>query len=188
MFFKSVLNLPAIRLLAHRLTAAVSTLPDLEAWLYAAVLLLAFTIIALPVGFQRGFLPCEALRMSWKTIIGIIATSFLMPAVTEELFFRVLLLPHPTENVSGSGLWFWGCISLVSFIIYHPLNAMTFFPQGVETFFNWIFLLLAALLGLICSLTYLQSGSLWTPVAIHWLVVVVWLVFLGRYKRLYVDS
>jgi predicted Abi (CAAX) family protease len=172
--------------ISDRLRLATSTIPNLEAWLYAAALLLVFTVIALPIGFWWGFLQLEVLTESWKTIIGIIATSFLMPAVTEELVFRVFLLPHPIEKASVSVLWLWGCISLVLFVVYHPLNALSFFSKGRKTFFNWVFLLLAALLGVVCSLTYLQSGSLWIPVAIHWLVVVVWLLVLGGYRKLYV--
>jgi len=90
-----------------------------------------------------------------------------MPAVTEELFFRVLLLPQTTENLSTSALWIWLCISLSLFILYHPLNALSFALRGVETFSNSVFLVLAALLGVICSLAYIQSGSLWTPAMIH---------------------
>jgi len=73
----------------------------------------------------------------------------------------------------------------VMFVVYHPLNALSFFSQGLETFFNSAFLLLATLLGITCSIAYLQSGSLWTPVVIHWLAVVVWLLFLGGYRKLY---
>lgn len=186
MLFAYLLNLPAIRAIAHRLEAAISTLPNLEAWLYTVALLLVFAIVALPIGFLGKFLQVEVLSASWTTIVGILATALLMPAVTEELFFRVLLLPRSTENVSASALWLWGCISLVLFIAYHPLNALSFFPRGLKTFFNWIFLLLAALLGIVCTLAYLQSGSLWTPVVIHWLVVVVWLILLGGYRKLYV--
>jgi predicted Abi (CAAX) family protease len=142
MFFKYLANLSAIMaiaehpvmVIAHRLSVAISTIPDTEAWLQAAALLLVFTIIALPIGFRWRFLQIEVLRASWRTIIGIIATSLFMPAVTEEVFFRVLLLPRTTENVSASILWLWGCISLAMFIAYHPLNAMTFFPRGLDVF------------------------------------------------------
>ncbi len=72
------------------------------------------------------------------------------------------------------------------FIVYHPLNALSFFPRGLETFFNVIFLVLAALLGIVCSIAYIQSGSLWTAVGIHWFAVVVWLLLLGGYRKLYV--
>lgn len=178
-------NLPVIIAIAHRLTAAVLTIPDVEAWLQAAFLLLIFTAIALPVGFQFGFIQVEILQASWKTNLNIIATSLLMPAITEELFFRALLLPQTTENVSVSGLGFWVGISLTMFIAYHPLNALSFFPRGLATFFDLVFLILAALLGIVCTIAYLQSGSLWTAVAIHWITVSVWLLCLGGYKKLY---
>ena len=93
--------------IAHRLSAAISTLPNTEAWLQAAALLLLFTLVALPIGFHFRFLQLEVLKASWGTITGIIASSFLMPAVTEELFFRVLFLPRTTEHVSMSLLGFW---------------------------------------------------------------------------------
>lgn len=172
-------------ILSDRIRTAISTFPNAQSWLYAAQLLLLFTIIALPIGFLLGFIQVERVRVSWQTVIGIITASFVTPAVTEELFFRVFFLPQSTETISVTELWLWGCISWVLFIVYHPLNAVSFFPRGRKTFFDVVFLLLAALLGIICSLAYIQSGSLWTPVAIHWLVVVVWLLLLGGYSKLY---
>ena len=68
-------------------------------------------------------------------------------------------------------------------MIYHPVNALTFFPQGREIFFNPIFLSLATALGIACTVTYWQTGSLWIPVLIHWLAVVVWLVYFGGLKK-----
>lgn len=176
-----------IREIIHRLGSAISTVPSTEAWLYAATLALIFTIIALPIGFFGKFLQIEVVNVPWKVIIGIITMSFLTPAITEELFFRVLLLPPILENGAVSiGLCCWGGISLVLFIVYHPLNAISFFPRGRNTFFNLVFLVLAALLGIVCSLSYIQSHSLWTAVTIHWLAVVIWLLFLGGYRKLYV--
>ncbi len=185
MYPKYVVNGPIIVSFAQRIITAVSTIPDTEAWLYTAALMLLYTIVVLPIGFQFKFLQFEVLKESWLKTTGIIATCLLTPAVSEELFFRALLLPRTTENVSVSVLWFWGCISLAMFVVYHPLNALSFFPRGREVFFSTAFLVLAALLGLVCSLSYIQSGSLWTPVVIHWLAVVVWLLLLGGYKKLY---
>ena len=177
-FFSEVLYL------LHRLIAAIFTIPGTGAWLYAATLLLILTVISLPIGFQRGFLQVDVVNTSRETIIGIIAVCLLTPAISEELFFRVLLLPHPSESASILNQLLWGGISLILFIIYHPLNALTFYPSGLRTFFNPVFLFLAALLGVVCTLTYWQSGSLWPPVVIHWLVVVVWLLVLGGYRKL----
>jgi predicted Abi (CAAX) family protease len=76
-------------------------------------------------------------------------------------------------------------LSLVLFVVYHPLNALTFYPVGRSTFMNPVFLLLAAVLGVACSIAYLLFGSIWPAVAIHWLAVTAWLLLLGGYRRLY---
>lgn len=178
---------PVIQTLVYRLRQALSTLPTADAWLFSGVLLLILAMVSLPIGFYLGFLKIEILNASWDTTLGIIAGSFVRPAITEELFFRVLLLPQRDENPSAATLWLWGCISLAMFIVYHPLNALSFFPAGIKTFFDPVFLLLAALLGSVCTIAYLQSGSLWVSVVIHWLVVAVWLLLLGGYGRLNTD-
>ena len=74
---------------------------------------------------------------------------------------------------------------MLVFAIYHPLNALTFFPTGRKIFVRPIFLSLAALLGIICVIVYWQSGSLWLSVILHWIVVAAWLAFLGGYNSLY---
>lgn len=174
-----------MRILTHRFIGAVSTLPDANTWLYGAGLLLLFAIIALPIGLLSRFVQFEMERISWQKGLAIIILSLLMPAFAEELVFRGLLLPHPTENLSVSEIWLWGCFSLALFILYHPLNALTFFSRGRATFFNPFFLTLAGLLGIISTIAYLQSGCLWIGVIIHWLIVVVWLLLLGGYGKLY---
>lgn len=170
--------------LVHRVSIAVSTMPQPDHWLQVAGLVLIYTLISLPLGFKLGLLQVD-IETSWVTVMGVMVTCLFSPAITEEVFFRVLLLPHPTENASAVTLWLWGGASLGLFIAYHPLNAMTFFPAGRQTFSTPGFLLLATLLGVICAIAYLQSGSLWLPVLIHWLTVTIWLLVFGGYKRLY---
>jgi len=171
-------------LLPRRLTLAFSTIPDFTDWLVTAMLVLAYTVIALPIGYLSGFLKVDV-QTSGPTITGVLIGCLLTPGLSEEVFFRVLILPHPSENASGLMLWFWGWASLVLYVVYHPLNALTFYPIGRSTFMNPVFLLLAAILGVACSIAYLQSGSIWPAVAVHWLVVTAWLLLLGGYRRLY---
>ncbi|NEQ55860.1 MAG: CPBP family intramembrane metalloprotease [Leptolyngbya sp. SIO3F4] len=102
----------------------------------------------------------------------------------EEIGFRVLLLPHPSEGVSVKTWYWWGCISLFLFVIYHPLNGLTIYKSAYATFSNPIFLILATLLGIACILAYRLTHSLWPSVIIHWLVVVIWLCCLGGSTRL----
>ena len=47
-----------------------------------------------------------------------------------------------------------------------------------------LFIGLTALLGLGCIIIYTNTGSLWTLVGFHWLVVVSWLIFFGGWHRL----
>ncbi|AOX01138.1 abortive infection protein [Moorena producens PAL-8-15-08-1] len=123
-------------------------------------------------------------KTSWPIVLKIMITALFTPAILEEIFFRVLLLPHPSENPSLISLSAWSTVSLLIFVIYHPLNAITFYPAARETFFKPIFIFLATLLGISCTIAYLQSGSIWTAVFIHWLFVVIWLIGLGGKKRL----
>ena len=170
--------------IGHRLSLAFSTIPNSFHWLQTVELLLIYGLISLPIGSGSGFLKVDIVR-SRTVIIAVILYSLFSPAITEELFFRVLLLPHPTENVSAVTLWLWGCGSLAIFIVYHPLNALTFFPAGRKTFVNLVFLLLAGFLGGICGIAYQQTGSLWPPVVIPWLTVTIWLLLFSGYRKLY---
>ncbi len=155
-----------LQTLVYRLLAAISTLPSAQACFSAAVLVLLLTLISLPVGFYFNFLQLDILKAANKTVASVVAGS-LLTALGEELFFRVLFLPQPSENATLAVGWFW-----------------SFYPPGRHLFFNPIFLLLAAFLGIACTLAYLQSGSFWLPVAIHWLTLLVWLLLLGGYGKL----
>lgn len=172
-----------MNILLQRSIESVIAVPSLTTCLEVGFLLFIYTSIVLPIGFRTKFLHWNLLR-SHQIIIKILLTSLFTPAILEEIFFRVLLLPHPTEKTSIVTLSFWTLISLILFVIYHPINAITFFPAGRKTFFEPVFLGCAALLGLICTIAYENSGSLWLAAFIHWLVVIIWLIFLGGYDRL----
>lgn len=169
--------------IGERIFLGFATFPTFADWLKGIVLMLVYSLIALPFGWWSNFLQLD-LQFFRKFAIRIIATSLIAPAILEELFFRVILLPCATENMNLKNVLIWSAISLVLFIIYHPLNGITFFSAGRETFFDPVFLCLATFLGLICTVAYLQSGSIWIPVSIHWLTVVIWLLFLGGINKL----
>jgi predicted Abi (CAAX) family protease len=78
----------------------------------------------------------------------------------------------------------WSVVSLFVFVLYHPIRSWMLPKQQNRVFLDKRFLVLATLLGLFCTLIYLRSGSVWPSVLIHWLFVVIWIVFLGGYKRL----
>lgn len=166
-----------------RVRLAITTLPSWHDGLVTGGLCFLLALLLIPLGMAIGFLKVDVIQ-SPKTILTIGAIALISPGIIEELVFRVLLLPHPSEAASPTTAGLWFSISLGLFILYHPLNALSFYPPGRPTFMTPGFLTLAALLGAICALAYLQTGSLWLPVLLHWLAVVVWLVCLGGYQRL----
>lgn len=171
----------------RRLLLAFSTLPDAGDWGRAAGLPLIAALVFLPVGFRTGLLRFAPLRAPWRTLAGIAVAALFTPALAEELIFRVCLLPHPVENASAEARWLWGLVGVAVFVAGHPLRVVALRRDSPKraAFTNPTFLLLAALLGGACTLAYLGSGSLWPPVAIHGIVVIVWLLLFGGWERLY---
>ncbi|MGB3136376.1 MAG: CPBP family glutamic-type intramembrane protease [Nodosilinea sp.] len=174
----------ALKLTLHRLRRASTTWPRLYDWLLAAGLTLALGIVTIPLGLRSHFLLLAVADVSWGSGLRLAARVLLVPALLEEGFWRVLLLPHPTEIMSDRKRWRLGLPVLGLFVVMHPLNAMTLYPAAFATFTNPMFLLSAALLGLICTIVYWKSGSWWLVTTMHWLVVMVWLLFLGGYSAL----
>lgn len=172
-----------LQLIGKRLNAAFSTFPTAAHLLQLGLPLLGLAILILLIGFKSGFLEVDVLQKSRGEITKIVALSFIIPGLSEEIIFRVLFLPHPTENPLIETQLLWGAISLAVFIIYHPFQALTWNHAGREVFTEPSFLILAALLGAMCTIAYLVVGSIWFPVLIHWLAVVVWLVLLGGFTK-----
>ncbi len=175
-------NVPIISIILNRILASIF-IPTLHDWAIAALALLIYTVIAIPLGFSTGFLQLQILSAKPIEYFFLTLRCLITPAITEELFFRVLFLPHPTAAVNWQ--WsLWAALSLLIFVIYHPLNAKTFYKDGYPTFFDPQFLLLATLLGLTCTITYALTGSAWIIIFIHWLVVVLWLLVFGGIRKL----
>lgn len=177
-------NIPIISTVLRRIIIASVTIPLPQDWLIGLGILLGYSAIALPLGFSKGFLRWSPYTGSKKSFLLGLAIAFVSPGIIEEIGFRVVWLPHPIENASIWKWLIWGIISLLVFVIYHPLNARTFYKRGYPTFFNPIFLILTALLGLFCTVAYGLTGSLWIIVIIHSIVVVTWLFLLGGEAKL----
>ncbi|MGG6241068.1 CPBP family glutamic-type intramembrane protease [Nodosilinea sp. AN01ver1] len=174
----------ALKLTLHRLRQAATTWPQPQDWLLAVGLTLALGAVMVPVGLGSDFLSPVIADVGWAGGLRLAARVLVVPALLEEGFWRVLMLPHPSEIISDRKRWRLGLPMLGLFVVMHPLNAMTLYPIAFATFTNPVFLLAAALLGLICTIVYWKSGSLWVVTAMHWLVVTVWLLFLGGYQAL----
>jgi predicted Abi (CAAX) family protease len=175
-----------------RCWSGITIFPKITGWLSSLGLLLAYGGIALGFGWKTGFLRFDnqfkgSFKSSGLHEILFVGQFFFLPALVEELLFRLLLIPHPIETAIFADIFKWSIISLVAFVIYHPLNALTFYPAGKPTFWDWRFLTLAGLLGAVCSIAYYNTGSIWPSILIHWIVVVSWIKLLGG-KHLLVKS
>ena len=174
-------HLPVLGTLFNRVLA--SLLPPFQPGdLGRSLLVLAgYGALALALGVASGFL---SLPMQWPPLaeaLPRLAKLLLLPALVEELLFRVLLIPHPIEGFPWQSLLGWNALSLGLFVLYHPVAARLWYPQARALFDDPRFLFQATLLGVACSLAYGFTGSLWPPVLIHWLAVVIWLEpFRGR--------
>lgn len=160
--------------------------PNVGDWLMTLAVAGVYGAISIPLGMWGKLLSFNNILGSVRPgqLIVRLLQALLVPAMFEELVFRVLLLPHPTEGVLTATFMLWATLSLVLFILSHPLQAMLFRPHLMSLFSRPLFIGLTALLGLGCTVTYANTGSLWTLVGFHWLVVASWLVFLGGWHRL----
>jgi len=175
-------------LIKSRLVNSFLTLPNSNDWIWTAILVLIFSLIVVPLGFKLKFLKAEIPKISSKVLIRLVLMTLFIPATAEEVLFRVLLLPHKSEQASISNQWIFGSISLILFIIYHPLNATFFIKNARTTFSSFAFLASAAVLAIVCTIAYLNSGSIYPPIVLHWVFVLGWLLGLGGYRKLHDQS
>jgi predicted Abi (CAAX) family protease len=155
------------------------TLPKGSDILFSAVAFFIYMVVALPIGFCSGFFTITVIKTNSWIMIALPVCLFFVPSLFEEIVFRGFLLPHKERKVSTIRLLFYAAFSIVVFIAWHPLNAMTINPSAYSVFTDPVFLCLATLMTIACTITYIKTGSLWIPVAIHWLTVLVWVFFLG---------
>jgi len=137
-----------------------------------------FLVCALPIGVSVGLLRPHVIHLGPAEAIGF-GLLFVHPALVEELLFRALLLPREGSVWPRGRLLPVAAAALALYVASHPINAWLFRPQVLGLFTSPAYLALATLLGIACTMTYLISRSIWPPVAIHWLTVVLWIWLLG---------
>jgi uncharacterized protein len=109
-------------------------------------------------------------------VVRLVLIAIFVPAIGEELVFRAALLPQP----DGSPVpWLPVLISTALFVLWHPLQALVFGPHWTAAVLNPWFLAAVAALGVALARLYWKTGSLWPPVALHWLAVATWKILFG---------
>jgi predicted Abi (CAAX) family protease len=148
----------------NEIFAGLKRLPDMRAAI-EALLLFLLVIAAGYWAASTGVLEPSPIT-SRGQLLPISLSAFLVPALTEELFFRGWL---------RKGMPFGAVASLLAYIAWHPVQVWLSLPFARPEFADAGFLSLVAWLGLACTLSRLRSGSIWPAVIIHWGVVVVWI-------------
>jgi uncharacterized protein len=120
--------------------------------------------------------------MQWQpsfdaTILRLAIVAIVAPAIGEELLFRVALLPQPRP---GSSLPLFALtLSVVLFVVWHPIQIVVFGPHWARTVLDPWFLAAVAAFGVASARLYWKTGTIWPSVALHWLVVVGWKALLN---------
>ena len=81
---------------------------------------------------------------------------------------RGVLLPRDGRTT------IWLALSVLLFVLWHPLQAVTLGPPRAETFLDPWFLAAVAVLGTALARIYAATRSLWPCILTHWLVVLGW--------------
>ncbi|MEX2540948.1 MAG: CPBP family glutamic-type intramembrane protease [Trueperaceae bacterium] len=160
-----------IALLLERLRRAAGQRPSASGWAETALLALGFAVVATPLALRA-----ELIGSTWllpvPESLALGLRVLLVPALLEEVLFRVLPNPGRAEASGRLTNWVSAASSVTAYVLIHPAAALL---GGGAQFTDPTFLALVALLGVSCLVAYRRTGSLWPAVLIHWLVVVGWL-------------
>jgi predicted Abi (CAAX) family protease len=177
-------GIPLVGRAVQRFADALSVPLTLFNGLLGLLALGLYGAIALPYGLRTHFLNRH---QAWGRPLPMVLSAlriFLIPALLEEIVFRIMLLPHPKEGVPGPQWILWAALSLVLFVLYHLLLGRTTYKAAWNTLSDRRFLILAGWLGLLLSGLYWITGSLWPIVLVHWAVVMLWIYAFGGKTRL----
>lgn len=153
--------------------------PDGRSWLQCFAVFVAYGALALALGLTFGNLRLEVYGDTTGRFLRFTAIAFLVPCLSEELFFRAILLPDPQQATSIGYRLVRSMVALTLFVLWHPFNGLFLKTEARQTFLDPGFLMLAALLGGCCTLVYMRSGSIWPGTLIHWISVICWKAFLS---------
>ena len=153
---------------------ALQKWPDAGRWQAAAGIAIPAVLIIALSGYLGGWLRLEPVADLPSALIAAFIL-FLFPALAEELVFRGVLLSWFASFSQRLGNW----LSIALFVLWHPLQALTFGPPWSAIFLQPSFLFATFILGIVLTHIRIVSQSLWPVIAIHWLLVLVWKLLFG---------
>ncbi|MEO5804042.1 MAG: CPBP family glutamic-type intramembrane protease [Verrucomicrobiota bacterium] len=153
--------------------------PTARGWMQCLAVYFVFGALALLLGFAFGSLRFELCGDAPGRLFRFTVIAFLVPCLSEELLFRAILLPDPTQPASLGYRVARAIAALTLFVLWHPLNGMFLKTAARQVFMDPGFLILAALLGSCCTVVYMRTSSIWPSTLIHWVSLICWKIFLG---------
>jgi predicted Abi (CAAX) family protease len=145
--------------------SAIGTLPNRRALGEALILFALFSLLATYIGTSTALFKFS-MTGDWAELAVLTIIAVFIPALGEELVFRVALAGR-TDVLRAA-------LALVVFVIWHPIQVWLGLPMAQPAFLAPAFLIIAGMLGLVCTISWRRSGSIWPAVAMHWVVVIVW--------------
>ena len=147
------------------------TWPRVGEWAMSAAVFSAATTAIAAVAFACGLVQWLPRLDNWPANLSV----FVVPAFTEELVFRGLMIPGRNE---GQGAVRWIAFGTLAFMLWHVFEATTIL-RGASIFLHPAFLLCAGLLGLACAVSRYRTNSVWPAVLFHGTIVLAWQALLG---------
>ncbi|MEH6827213.1 CPBP family glutamic-type intramembrane protease [Parasphingorhabdus sp.] len=156
---------------------ALKVWPAAGRWKAALGIALPAVVIVALSGYLGGWLRLDPVVDLPSALIAAVIL-FVIPALAEELIFRGILLSWFATVSQRLGNW----LSIGLYVLWHPLQALTFGPPWSAIFLQPSFLFATFILGIVLTHIRIVSQSLWPVIAIHWLLVLVWkLLFAGPF-------
>lgn len=157
-----------------RIRQGLTTLPARDDWYLIGLIGAGCLALCWVIGFATGLYVWQP-RLDWS-LPQLALLAFFVPAIGEEVAFRAAAIPTRQQKPDARLAI---VASTLAYLIWHPVNAALFFPGWLAYFSDLRFLSVTAVLGFSCALLWRRTGSVWPPVVLHWLAVVVWKGFLG---------
>lgn len=163
-----------MRIALQQTLLALRTWPDAGQWLSALRIAVPALLMVAGLGLLGEWLVWNPVTDGGVLLVAA-AFLFFVPALLEEIFFRGLLLSWLIQLTPRWGAW----LSTLSFVLWHPLQALTLGPPWADMFLHPTFWIATLILGVILSHIRIKSQSLWPVILIHWFAVLIWKSLLG---------
>lgn len=165
---------PMLTVAVKQTWQALRIWPDAHHWKSALRIAFPTAVIIALAGLLGGWLVFEPVGDLASALFAAFVL-FFIPAMAEELIFRGVLLSWLAGFSQRWGSW----LSAILFMLWHPLQALTFGPPWSAVFLQPSFLFATFILGIILTHIRIVTQSLWPVIAIHWILVLAWKLFFG---------